>query len=76
VAHDGARFSSPFAAAAMRAGLAEYVRAATEAAVGAAPPAVDRHIERLRVRIPANADARTMRETLRRAIAAELGRKP
>lgn len=76
MAHDGARSSSPFATATMRAGLADHVRAATEAAVGAAPPAVDRHIERLQVRLPANADARTMREALRRAIAAELGRKP
>lgn len=65
-----------FLASRMRATLSDDVRAAAESAVGSAPPAKDRRIDRLRVSVAANADAKTMREALRRAIAAELGRKP
>lgn len=76
---DGSRSrpaSAPlFLASRMRATLADDVRAAAASAVGSAPPGEDRHVDRLRVSVAANADARTIREALRRAIAAELGRK-
>ena len=75
-ARSGAAGAPPFLASRLRATLADDVRAAAQAAVGSAPPSENRHIDRLKVSVPANADTKTLREALRRAIAGELERKP